>query len=138
MKKNEKTIGEKVKFATQALNVKAEETVEVSADKLQEEIDKKTAELQRCLAVLEQKKELSAHRDTFLYALDNLQAAESKLFEDEGFETRLYKLKFEEASSYNHNDIFSISNRDVLLEFVGFIRAKIEAKIREIEIQLIA
>lgn len=108
------------------------------AEKIQEEIDSKTAELQKCLESLERKKKLSSHRTVFLTALDNIQEAEDKLNEVSEFESKLYKLTFEDGSNYQRNSIFAISNTDLLKDFIVFIRKRIHAKIAEIEKELMA
>lgn len=109
------------------------------AAKLQEEINRKTKELERCLAELERKKEISRQRTAFINAMDKLDEAADKLKEENTFETMLYKLRFAEASSYgNNSDIFTISNRFLLEEFTKFMKKKIQSKIEELEQLLIS
>ena len=105
-------------------------------EEIQAEIDRKTAELQKCLEDLERKKKLSNDRSAFMSALDDLDAAETKLGEEDGFNSPNYKLKF--SGGYGSGEIFALSNRFVLVEFIGFMRGRIKAKISEIETQLIA
>ena len=107
-----------------------------SAEELQAELERKTAELQKCLEDLERKKKLSSDRTAFMGALDDLDAAETKLGEEDGFNSPNYKLKF--SGGYGSGEIFALSNRFVLLEFIGFMRDRIKSKISEIEMQLIA
>ena len=88
--------------------------------------------------VLEAKKELSAKRTKFIETLDQIDEAERVLTEDDTFEVSSYRLIFAlGASNYNSNDIFKISNRELLLHFVEFIRDKINKKIAEIEAELV-
>lgn len=109
------------------------------AAKLQEEINRKTKELEKCLADLERKKEISRQRTAFINAMDKLDEAADKLKEENTFETTLYKLRFMEASSYgNNSDIFTISNRFLLEEFAKFMQKKIQQKIEELEQLLIS
>lgn len=108
-----------------------------TAESLQAEIERKTAELQACLAELERKKMLSSHRTQFLKALDSLEEAERKINEEDDFNSALFKLKFSDASTYNGTEIFTISNRFILLEFITFMRGRIGKKISELEKQLI-
>lgn len=109
------------------------------AAKLQEEIKRKTKELEKCLADLERKKEISRNRTAFINAMDKLDEAAAKLKEENSFETPLYKLRFSEASNYgNNNDIFTISNRVLLEEFIKFMKKKIQSKIEELEQLLIS
>lgn len=107
------------------------------AAKLQEEINRKTKELERCLAELERKKEISRNRTAFINAMDKLEDAAAKLKEENTFETAFYKLRFTEAG-YSGNEIFTISNRFLLEEFTKFMKKKIQLKIEELEQLLIS
>lgn len=107
-----------------------------TAEELQAEIERKTAELQKCLADLERKKKLSNDRSAFMSALDDLDAAETKLGDEDSFDSPHYKLRF--SQGYSSSDVFTLSNRFVLLEFINFMRGRIKTKISEIEMQLIA
>ena len=115
---------------------KKKPTKKQTAEELQAEIERKTAELQKCLEDLERKKKLSNDRSAFMSALDDLDAAESKLGEEDGFNSPNYKLKF--SGGYGSGEIFALSNRFVLVEFIGFMRGRIKSKISEIETLLIA
>ena len=128
---------EKVEEAPKAeAKGKKKPTKKQTAEELQAEIERKTAELQRCLADLERKKKLSNDRSAFMSALDDLDAAEAKLGEEDGFNSPNYKLKF--SGGYGSGEIFALSNRFVLVEFIGFMRGRIKTKISEIETLLIA
>ena len=108
------------------------------AEELQKEMERKQKELAECLKVLEQKKDLSAKRTTFLNTLEQIDTAEDVLKEDSTFEVSTYRLIFAlGSSSYNNSEIFKISNRELLLNFVDFIREKINKKIAEIEAELV-
>lgn len=147
MEKEIKTISEKVVEAVEKMKDegmknaqkpnKSNKVGKSNADELQKDIERKTEELQKCLAELERKKQLSNNRTAFIHALDKLKEASDKLEAETDFESVLYKLKFGDATSYGNSDIFSISNRLILSEFVGFIREKINIKIVDIEMQLI-
>ena len=115
---------------------KKKPTKKQTAEELQAEFERKTAELQKCLADLERKKKLSNDRSAFMSALDDLDAAEAKLGEEDGFNSPNYKLKF--SGGYGSGEIFALSNRFVLVEFIGFMRGRIKTKISEIEMQLIS
>lgn len=110
----------------------------MDAATLQAEIDKRTESLQKCLRELEEKKELSKNRSTFIQVLENLQEAENCLNEEGGFDSSDYKLKFLSAARYNEAELFSIGNREIIIEFLLFIREKIRIKIEDIEKKLIA
>ena len=109
------------------------------AEELQREMERRQAELAECLKVLEAKKELSAKRSTFIDTLDKINIAEEVLNEDDTFEVTNYRLIFANsgAPSYREESIFKISNRELLLYFVDFIRDKINKKIAEIEAELV-
>ncbi len=109
------------------------------AEELQKEMERKQRELAECLKVLEAKKELSAKRSTFIDTLDKINTAEEVLNEDDTFEVTNYRLFFANsgAPSYREEIIFKISNRELLLHFVDFIRDKINKKIAEIEAELV-
>ena len=94
--------------------------------------------LQQCLSELNRKQELSAHRSTFVSVLDDLESAEDQLLQEEDFNSGVFKLKFGEYHGYKDDDIFTIGNRNIILEFIRFTRGKVTEKIREIEQQLIA
>ena len=133
-KEAEATKAEEAPKATEAKGKK--KPSKKSAEELQAELERKTAELQKCLEDLERKKKLSSDRTAFMGALDDLDAAETKLVEEDGFNSPNYKLKF--SGGYGSGEIFALSNRFVLLEFIGFMRDRIKSKISEIEMQLIA
>lgn len=133
-KKNEK--GEK--NAKKVGTVEKKKNEKQNAEELEKEITRKSEELQKCLAELERKKKLSNNRRAFMDAMDNLNAAAEKLDENPDFETKLYRLYFRDASAYNGNEIFTISNHFILREFVTFMCEKIKVRISEIEQELIA
>ena len=133
-KEAEATKAEEAPKATEAKGKK--KPSKKSAEELQAELERKTAELQKCLEDLERKKKLSSDRTAFMGALDDLDAAETKLGEEDGFNSPNYKLKF--SGGYGSGEIFALSNRFVLLEFIGFMRDRIKSKISEIEMLLIA
>lgn len=104
----------------------------------QQEIERRTAELQKCLAELERKRILSENRMEFMSVMGKLEKSEDTLLQEEGFNTNAYKLRFGEANAYRDEDVFIIGNREIILEFIHFIRGKITEKVRDIEAQLIA
>ena len=116
---------------------KKKTTKKQTAEELQAEIERKTAELQKCLADLERKKKLSNDRSAFMSALDDLDAAEKRLGDEDSFDSPHYKLRFSQGYG-SSSDVFALSNRFVLLEFIGFMRGRIKSKISEIEMQLIS
>lgn len=138
-KSDNKIKGKSSKVATKPVKAnKVDKPKTGKADELQKEIERKTEELQKCLSELERKKQLSNNRTAFMHALDKLKEAADKLEEETAFETKLYRLRFEDVSSYHAEDVFSISNLFILKEFVTFIKEKIQIRIGEIEQLLIA
>ena len=118
--------------------VKDVQSVNREAEALQRQIEQHTAELQKCLAELERKKKLSANRATFLAVLDKLEEAEHNLVQDEEFDSATLKLKFVRADNFRDEEVLSVSNKALMLDFVRFIRAKIVDKVEDIELQLLA
>lgn len=86
-----------------------------------------------------EEKEISRNRSAFIDAMDKLEEAAEKLKEEDTFETKFYKLRFSEVGNYNNStDVFSISNRFLLEEFIKFMRKKVQLKIGELEQLLIS
>lgn len=131
MEKNEKNKAQAT--SAEVATVKNEQP---NALEIQKDIERKTKELQKCLEDLTRKKSLSDNRTKFIEAIDNLNEAKKNLQEQTDFETNVYRLTFK-SGSYNSDEIFKISNRFILLQFVDFITEKINQKIAEIELDLI-
>ena len=113
------------------------EQIQTEIDAKQIELEAKQKELEKCLAILERKKELSANRQKFLSTDGNLLKVLEVLNTDE-FETPHFKLRLLSSESrYNEPDVASISNTDLIKEFVLMLREKIASKIVEIESELI-
>lgn len=111
--------------------------IQTEIDERQKEIEAKQKELEKCLADLERKKQLSTNRQKFLSTDGNLLKVLEVLNTDE-FETPHFKLRLLSSESrYNEPDVASISNTDLIKEFVLMLREKIATKIVEIENELI-
>ena len=66
------------------------------------------------------------------------QAAEAQLNETDDFEAPSCKICFEtKPDGYRWDTAFSIGNAELQKEFITFIRAKIRAKVEDIEAELI-
>lgn len=129
---NTQTVGEVV---NQVLTEVA--PIQTEIDERQKEIEAKQKELERCLAVLERKKQLSTNRQKFLSTDENLLKV-LEVLETDDFETPHFKLKLLNVeSSYKDIELTSISNTDLIKEFVLMLREKIASKIVEIETELI-
>lgn len=115
------------------------EAAQMEAAERQREIEAKQKELQKCLKELERKKQLSDNRSKFIETLDQLEEAE-KLLNPEEFETKRMKLNLHEVSDsgYSRDGLnISISNSSLILEFIAMLREKVNAKITEIETELV-
>lgn len=114
-------------------------TAEEKAAQLQKEIEERTKALKAALTDLEHKKVLNDHRTRFLQTLDHLTAAEEQLNSADDFDgNEPCKISFQgKPDGYRWENIFSIGNADLQREFITFIRAKIRAKVDEIEAELI-
>ena len=111
--------------------------IQTEIDERQKEIEAKQKELEKCLADLERKKQLSTNRQKFL-STDGSLLNVLEMLETDEFETPHFKLRLYSAESrYNETDIASISNTDLIKEFVLMLREKIASKIVEIENELI-
>ena len=107
------------------------------AEQLKQELQKKTEELQKCLQDLQRKQELSNHRTIFINVLDQLAASEARLNEEEDFDSKMIKVKFVDMGNYRDNEVFSIGNKEIILDFITFIRERINKRIAKIEQELI-
>ncbi len=143
-KNSKKTSDEKSEvklIAAKATTLEKEEFQEIQeiqeVEALQDEIDEQMKRLQDCLKNLEYKKRLSENRAAFIEALDKLEEAGVKLAEEETFDTKNYRLSFEEKRNYREEEIFGISTSFILQEFVKFMAEKVREKIKEIELSLI-
>lgn len=115
------------------------EEAQIEARERQREIEEKQKELQNCLKELERKKKLSDNRARFIETLDQLEEAE-RLINPEDFETKRLKLSLNEISEsgYNRDGLsINISNSSLISEFIAMLREKVNAKIAEIETELI-
>lgn len=111
--------------------------IQTEIDERQKEIEAKQKELEKCLADLERKKQLSTNRQKFLSTDGNLLKV-LEVLETDDFETPHFKLKLLNVeSSYKDIELTSISNTDLIVEFVNMLREKIATKIVEIETELI-
>lgn len=110
---------------------------ETNAKALQKEIDKKAKELEKCLKDLETKKKLANNRTKFIDVLDRLTEIKSELQPSDSFETENFTLIFSSKQNYSNRAEFSISNTVIILDFIDYIKEKINKKIEELEAELI-
>ena len=115
------------------------EAAQIEAAERQREIEAKQKELQNCLKELERKKRLSDNRAKFIETLDQLEEAE-KLINPDDFETKRLKLSLHEVSDSGYSrDGFStsISNSNLILDFIAMLKEKVCQKIEELETELV-
>ena len=114
------------------------EEAQMRAAELKREAEAKQRELDKCLEVLKSKKRFADHRAKFIETLGQLDEAE-KLLTPEEFESKRMKLKIYELNDYGREDGFavSITNTDLIMEFVAMLKEKINIKIEDLETELV-
>ena len=103
----------------------------------QQRAERMQRELQATLQKLNALQELNRKRTKFLETLDLLADAEQRLGAEEVFEVKNYKIEFCGGKEYRPDTLFSIANRELLLDFVGFMQARIRERVSLLEEQII-
>lgn len=103
----------------------------------QQRAERMQRELQATLQRLNALQELNRKRTKFLETLDLLADAEQRLSAEEVFEVKNYKIEFCGGKEYRPDTLFSIANRELLLDFVGFMQARIRERVSLLEEQII-
>lgn len=106
------------------------ETAEQRAERMQKE-------LQTTLQKLTKLQDLNKKRTKFIATLDLLTDAKQKLTAEEDFEAKSYKIDFCGGTEYRADKLFSIANRELLLDFVDFMQSKIQERVSSLEAQII-
>lgn len=106
------------------------ETAEQRAARMQRE-------LQTTLQKLTKLQDLNKKRTKFIATLDLLTDAKQKLTAEEDFEAKSYKIDFCGGTEYRADKLFSIANRELLLDFVDFMQSKIQERVSSLEAQII-
>lgn len=106
------------------------ETAEQRAERMQKE-------LQTTLQKLTKLQDLNKKRTKFIATLDLLTDAKQKLTAEEDFEAKSYKIDFCGGTEYRADKLFSIANRELLLDFVDFMQNKIQERVSTLEAQII-
>ena len=109
---------------------KQPETAEQRAARMQKE-------LQTTLQKLTKLQDLNKKRTKFIETLDLLTDAKQKLTAEEDFEAKTYKIDFCGGTEYRNDKLFSIANRELLLDFVDFMQSKIQERVSSLEAQII-
>lgn len=103
----------------------------------QKRAERMQRELQATLQKLNALQELNRKRTKFLETLDLLADAEQRLGAEEVFEVKNYKIEFCGGKEYRPDTLFSIANRELLLDFVGFMQSRIRERVALLEEQII-
>lgn len=98
--------------------------------------ESKARELQAMLQRLERLQDLNKRRTRFIATLDLLEDARTKLEEEDGFDASGFSIAFQRGQ-YTSDKLFSIGNRELILEFIDFLTAKIKDKVETLEAQII-
>lgn len=106
------------------------ETAEQRAARMQRE-------LQTTLQKLTKLQDLNKKRTKFIATLDLLTDAKQKLTAEEDFEAKSYKIDFCGGTEYRADKLFSIANRELLLDFVDFMQSKIQERVGTLEAEII-
>lgn len=106
------------------------ETAEQRAARMQKE-------LQTTLQKLTKLQDLNKKRTKFIATLDLLTDAKQKLTAEEDFEAKTYKIDFCRGENFRDDRLFSIANRELLLDFVDFMQSKIQERVSSLEAQII-
>ena len=96
------------------------------------------ATLEEQLRKLSYKNEIANNRIKFLNTKTELEKAKSMLKKEVMFESELVTLTFKSRTNNTNyaSDLFSISERDLLIKFIDILDCEIDAKILEIETKL--
>jgi hypothetical protein len=81
-----------------------------------------------------------AHREKFIFNLDRLSQFSTSLKsekEKNNFETEAFFLRLTSKVNYREDEGISISNVELISEFITFISAKIKSKIAALEIEIL-
>lgn len=109
-------------------------------EKTRKALEKRKQELEKCLSEIERKKELVEHLDKFHktdHDLETLTQLVDDEIESDEFESNLYRIRLVGVNTYgDKNDIASISNVELIKEFIVMLRAKIAEKVTELETEL--
>ncbi len=104
------------------------ETAEQRAARMQKE-------LQTTLQKLTKLQDLNKKRTKFIETLDLLTDARQKLTAEEDFEAKTYKIDFCGGTEYRNDKLFSIANRELLLDFVTFMQDKIQERVSSLRLK---
>ena len=116
---------------------KPEPLVSIPTETAEERAERMQKELQTTLQKLTKLQDLNKKRTKFIATLDLLTDAKQKLTAEEDFEAKTYKIDFCGGTEYRADKLFSIANRELLLDFVTFMQDKIQERVSSLEAQII-
>lgn len=116
---------------------KPEPLVQFQPETAEERAARMQKELQTTLQKLTKLQDLNKKRTKFIATLDLLTDAKQKLTAEEDFEAKSYKIDFCGGTEYRADKLFSIANRELLLDFVDFMQSKIQERVSTLEAQII-
>ena len=116
---------------------KPEPLVSIPTETAEERAERMQKELQTTLQKLTKLQDLNKKRTKFISTLDLLTDAKQKLTAEEDFEAKSYKIDFCGGTEYRADKLFSIANRELLLDFVDFMQSKIQERVSTLEAQII-
>ena len=129
------------KTAASKEETKPEATVATQQEAKPETAEQRAArmqkELQTTLQKLTKLQDLNKKRTKFIETLDLLTDAKQKLTAEEDFEAKTYKIDFCGGMEYRNDKLFSIANRQLLLDFVDFMQSKIQERVSSLEAEII-
>lgn len=116
---------------------KPEPLVSIPTETAEERAERMQKELQTTLQKLTKLQDLNKKRTKFIATLDLLTDAKQKLTAEEDFEAKSYKIDFCGGTEYRADKLFSIANRELLLDFVDFMQSKIQERVGTLEAEII-
>ena len=125
------------KTAAPQQEAKPEPLVSIPTETAEERAERMQKELQTTLQKLTKLQDLNKKRTKFIATLDLLTDAKQKLTAEEDFEAKTYKIDFCGGTEYRADKLFSIANRELLLDFVTFMQDKIQERVSSLEAQII-
>ncbi len=128
------TVNSVSKSQTTSQNEKVEKAKELPSI---EELKKMLSEQ---LSNISKKKKLADNREIFLKKRESLKETQTMLWENKkagNFEQKSCRISFQVEADYRKEEMFGISNVDLLIFFVESLLTKIDEKIAQIELELI-
>jgi hypothetical protein len=111
-----------------------------SVPEIKESIEELKAKLEEQLKTIERKNELAGRREKFLSTKKELRRINIYMKRDLTFESKNIKIVFKAPTNENSNysdEVFSISNNDIIRKFIEILSFEIDSKVKEIETELI-